>query len=148
MGTFRQIYYHIVFGTKFRELSVLPEIEKPLYNYIWGIVKAHDSKLYQINGMPDHIHIFTDLHPAVLLSKFVKEIKVASNLWLKQSGSCPSFSGWAEGYGAFTCSEQDKDRVIGYIKGQKAHHVTECYEDEYRRLLTEHGISFDEKYLF
>jgi putative transposase len=148
MSTYRQIYYHLVFGTKFREAAIPSETEKPLYNYIFGIAKSLNCKLYQINGMPDHIHILTDLHPSVSLSHFVKEIKVSSSMWMKRSGQYPSFLGWQEGYGSFTCSENERDRIIGYIKGQKAHHVTESFEEEYRRLLQEHHISFEEKYLF
>ena len=148
MSTYRQIYYHLVFGTKFRESSINSADEKQLYNYMWGIVKAQKCKLYQINGMPDHVHLLTDLHPSMSLSNFVKEIKVSSSMWMKKSGLFPSFMGWQEGYGSFTCSENERDRIIGYIKGQKLHHSTETFEEEYRRLLQEHHINFEEKYLF
>ncbi len=148
MSTYRQIYYHLVFGTKFRESSINPADEKQLYNYMWGIVKAQKCKLYQINGMPDHVHLLTDLHPSISLSNFVKEIKVSSSMWMKKTGFFPSFLGWQEGYGSFTCSENERDRIIGYIKGQKQHHTTESFEEEYRRLLQEHHINFEEKYLF
>ena len=148
MSTYRQIYYHLVFGTKFSESSINPAAEKQLYNYMWCIVKAQKCKLYQINGMPDHVHLLTDLHPSISLSNFVKEIKVSSSMWMKKSGFFPSFLGWQEGYGSFTCSENERDRIIGYIKGQKLHHSTETFEEEYRRLLLEHHINFEEKYLF
>ena len=38
--------------------------------------------------------------------------------------------------------------VINYIKNQKEHHKNKTFEQEYRELLIEHGIEFDEKYLF
>jgi hypothetical protein len=34
MGTFKQIYLHLVFGTKYREPVILEEHEKELYRYI------------------------------------------------------------------------------------------------------------------
>ena len=37
--------------------------------------------------------------------------------------------------------------IIDYIKNQKVHHQTETFLDEYKRLLVENGIEFDEKYL-
>jgi hypothetical protein len=37
--------------------------------------------------------------------------------------------------------------IIGYIKKQKEHHRKETFYDEYKRLLTEHNVEFDEKYL-
>jgi len=37
--------------------------------------------------------------------------------------------------------------LIEYIKDQAAHHRTESLLDEYRRLLRENGVQFDERYL-
>jgi hypothetical protein len=36
--------------------------------------------------------------------------------------------------------------LIEYIKGQMEHHRRETFLDEYRRMLTENGIVFDERY--
>ena len=49
--------------------------------------------------------------------------------------------------GAFTYSNKEKNAIIDYIKNQKEHHKIETFNDEYKRLLTEHEIEFDEKYL-
>jgi REP element-mobilizing transposase RayT len=97
--------------------------------------------------MEDHIHIMSDLHPTICLSDFIKDIKVSSNRWMKESGKFPSFESWQEGYAAFTYSTNEKDRIIQYIKNQKEHHKTETFEAEYKRLLIENGIEFDAKYL-
>ncbi|KPH13166.1 IS200/IS605 family transposase [Chryseobacterium sp. ERMR1:04] len=148
MSTFRQIYYQIVFSTKHRKPVLNMENEDQLYKYIWGIVKNKKCTLYRINGMPDHIHLFTDLHPSVSLSSFVKDIKVSSNLWIKQSGLFPDFEEWQNGYGAFTYSEREKDMIINYIKNQKEHHENESFEIEYKNLLQSNGVEFDEKYLW
>lgn len=148
MASYRKIYYHIVFCTKNREAVIPPSAEKKLFNYIWGIVKSKNCRLYQINGMADHIHILLDLHPSLSLSNFIKDLKVSSSIWLKEEGSFPLFKGWQEGYGAFTCSEMGKNVIIRYIKNQKVHHRLEKYEEEYRRLLKEHDIVFKEEHLF
>ncbi len=147
MNTFRQIYYQIVFSTKNRKPSLTATHENELYKYIWGIINNHKCKLYRINSMPDHIHIFSDLHPAICLSDYIKDIKIASNLWMKESGKFPTFSEWQEGYGAFTYSTREKDIIINYVKNQKKNHQTETFIDEYKRLLVENEIEFDEKYL-
>ena len=36
--------------------------------------------------------------------------------------------------------------IINYVKKQKQHHHTESYFEEYKRLLVENEIEFDEKY--
>jgi putative transposase len=120
--------------------------KEDLYKYIWGIVKNKNCKLYRINGMPDHIHLLTDLHPSISLADFVKEVKVASSIWLKQNENFPKFEAWAEGYGAFTISQKEKERVMDYIKNQEKHHKEFSFADEYRNLLKEFDVEIDEKY--
>ena len=147
MSSYKQIYYQIVFGTKYRQPTIAEEYCDELYKYIWGVIKNKNCKLYRINGIEDHIHIFSDLHPSIALADYVKDIKVASSLWMKEAGKFPDFLGWQEGYGAFTYSIREKDMIINYIKKQKEHHKTETFYDEYKRLLIESGVEFDEKYL-
>ena len=118
----RQIFYQIVFGTKNREASIADAHSEELYKYIWGTLKNKNCKLYRINGMEDHIHIFSDLHPSVSLADYIKDIKISSNLWMKGSGKFPKFKGWQDSYGAFTYSIKEKDTIINYVKNQKEHH--------------------------
>lgn len=147
MSSYRQVFYQIVFGTKFRKPTISQQHGEELYKYIWGIIKNKNCHLFRINGIEDHIHIMSDLHPSICLSDYVKDIKVASSIWMKGSGKFPGFEGWQDGYGAFTYSIREKDMIINYIKNQKEHHQTESFYDEYKRLLIENGVVFDEKYL-
>lgn len=147
MSSYRQIYYHIVFGTKYSQPAIAEAHCEELYKYISGVIESKKSKLYRINSVEDHIHVLTDLHPSVSLADFVKDIKVSTSIWMKESGKFPSFTGWQEGYGAFTCSVRSRDRIIDYIKNQKEHHKKKSFIDEYKGLLTEHEIEFDERYL-
>lgn len=77
----------------------------------------------------------------------IKDIKVASSLWMKKSGNYHAFKGWAEGYAAITISIKEKEAVIKYIKNQREHHKKVSFIDEYRKILISSGIKFDEKYL-
>ncbi len=147
MSTFRQIYYQIVFGTKYREPTLSDSYCNDLYGYISGLLQNKKCTPYQINGIEDHIHIFCDLHPTIALSDFVKDIKVASSLWIKGTGNFPDFIGWQDGYGAFTYSIREKDMIIGYVTKQKEHHRKETFPVEFKRLLRENGVEFDERYL-
>ena len=136
----------MVFCTENRERTIPLENTESLYKYIWGIVKNTNTKLYRINGTEDHIHMLTDLHPSVSLATFMQKVKTASSAWMKQTSDFPQFRGWAEGYAALTYSWKDKDPVIEYIKNQRQHHKTTNFMDEYRALLTEHGVEVDERY--
>ena len=139
--SYTKIFYHIVLRTKRSEKSISQSNVSSLYKFIWGIIKNKNGKLYRINGMEDHIHILSDLHPSVSLADYVKSIKVATSLWMKQSEDFPLSRGWSEGYGAFTYSVNEKERVISYIKRQQEHHQNESAGDEWKRLLKEHELS-------
>jgi putative transposase len=147
ISSYRQIFYQIVFGTKNRKPTIAEPHCEELYKYIFGVIKNHNCKLYQINGVEDHIHIFSDLHSSIALANYIKDIKVSSSLWMKESGKFPDFEGWQDGSGAFTYSIKERDVVINYVKNQKEHHKSENFYDEYKRLLIENGIEFDERYL-
>lgn len=147
MATYTQIIYHIVFSTKHRERVLIPSRRDDLFRYVWGIIKNKQGHLYRIGGVEDHVHILSSLHPTVALADFVKTIKVASALWIKDERVFPEFGHWQDGYGAFTHSIREKDGLIDYIKGREEHHRHESFMDEYKRLLTEAGVEFDEKYL-
>ena len=148
MNSYRQILYHIVFCTYNRENTIPLEQQEALYKYIWGIITNRKGVVYQINGMENHIHILSDLHPTVALADFIKEIKTASNFWMKQTGKYPEFIHWSEGYCALTYTYRDKAMIVNYIKNQKKHHRHVAFEEEYRDLLEENGVEFDEQYIF
>ena len=147
MSTFTQIYYHIVFSTKNRKRVLDAADRDALFRYIWGIIKNRKGYLYRINGTEDHIHIFTSLHPTLCLADLVKTVKVSGSQWMKNEGTCPAFSHWQDGYGAFTHSHAEKDALIAYIIGQEEHHKKMTFEDELKKLLGEAGVEYDERYL-
>ena len=146
MPSYRQILYHIVFRTKYGKSCLVEEFSSELYAYITGIIKNKNCFHYQINGIEDHIHILSDLHPSIALADYLRDIKTSSSIWLKQTGKFPEFEGWADGYAALTYGWKDKDVIVNYIKNQKKHHKSENFEDELRRLLKEFGIEVNEKY--
>ena len=146
MSSYRQILYHTIFRTK-NSAPVLPlEHTDELYKYIWGVIRAKNCALYRINGMQEHTHLLTDLHPDLALADFMRDIKTASSLLLKTNPRFPLFDGWAAGYAALTYAWRDKDMITAYIKNQREHHKTVSFMDEYRQLLEEHGIKIDKRH--
>lgn len=147
MSTYTQILYQIVFSTKNRDATLTAVNRNELFKYIWGILKNKKCHLYRIGGVEDHLHIVTHLHPGVALASLVKDIKLASSEYIKTNNLFPEFSGWQDGYGAFTYSYEAKDRLIEYVKKQEEHHRKKSFREEYIELLKEHAIEFDEKFL-
>jgi putative transposase len=146
-NTFTQIYYHVVFSTKDRQRVLFEERRKDLYSYIWGIHRNLGCRLHRIGGVEDHVHILVSIPTTLSMADYVKEVKTGSSKWIKSENVFPDFVGWQDGYGAFTISKDETPALIEYINHQAEHHRTVSFLDEYKRLLSEAGISFDERYL-
>ena len=147
MATYTQILYHIVYGTKNHNGTLDLEHHDELCRYAAGILRNKNCFVYKIGGYTDHLHILTELHPTIALADLVKDIKLATSKWIKTKKIFPQFEGWQDGYGAFTCSWKNKDRIINYILNQVEHHRHKIFREEYIAMLQQVGIEFDEKYL-
>ena len=89
MGTYTQIIYQIVIGTRYREKVLTKNNREELFKFINGILQNKKCVLYQVNGVEDHIHIVTHIHPTVALSSLVKDIKLACSLYIKENNLFP-----------------------------------------------------------
>jgi len=146
MSTYTRILYHIVFGTKDR-LPVLADSRRDdLFKYMNGVIKNSHCRPIWTNGVRDHVHSLLSLHPTVALADLLKDIKVASSIWVKDNKVLPNFVGWQEGYGAFTYSLRDEPELIAYLKRQEEHHRRVSFEEEYKKLLLDAGVKIDERY--
>jgi REP element-mobilizing transposase RayT len=146
-NTYTQIVYHIVFSTKNRQPAIKTDRRDDFYAYVWGIHKKLKCHLYRIGGIEDHVHILVALHPTLSLAEYIEKIKTGSTNWIRRERVYPGWPGWQDGYGAFTVSWKDRDAVIDYIKNQAAHHEKVEWLDEYRALLEQNGVAYEERYL-
>lgn len=148
MSTYAQLLYQIVFSTKNRNPVLIKSNRIELFKYIRGIFESKKCLLYQINGVEDHLHILTGVHPSISVSNLVKDIKIASSRFIQDNNLFPAFKGWQVGYGAFTYHINSKEALSFYIEDQEEHHKKISFREEYIALMKEHNIEFEEKYLF
>ena len=55
---------------------------------------------------------------------------------------------WQRGYGMFSVSQSNVEQVKNYVEHQRENHAKLSFQDELRAILTKHGASFDERYLW
>jgi REP element-mobilizing transposase RayT len=147
-GTFSQIYIQIVFAVKNRDGLISPKWEKELYKYITGIVQNKNQKMIAINGTQDHIHILIGMKPSCCLSDLVREIKKASNSFIKEQKFTNFKFEWQEGFGAFSYNQSALTNVIEYINNQKTHHKKKNFKEEYLGFLRTFDVEYKDEYLF
>jgi REP element-mobilizing transposase RayT len=93
----------------------------------------------------DHVHILAKLRPDRSVSQILSDVKSRTSGWVhRHIPQLPAFA-WQTGYGAFTVSQSQVERVRQYIKDQEAHHQKMPFQDELRRLLRAHGVEIAEE---
>ena len=147
-NTFSQIYLQFVFAVKGRQSLIPKQHKEELHKYITALVQARKAKMLAVHCMPDHIHLFVGFKPSVLISDFVKEIKVESNEFIKQKKWLNGNFAWQEGYGVFSYGHSQIDRVCKYVLNQEEHHKKKTFRQEYLDFLEKFSVPFNELYLF
>ena len=142
-----QFYTHIVFHTKNNMKFIRKEIEDELYSYLGGILRNYKSIPLQIGGTSDHVHMLCTLPKTMTPADLVEEVKKSSSKWIKTKGSRYSKFYWQDGYGGFSVGWSQVNMVKNYIRNQKQHHRKVQFIDEYKSLLDDYGISYEERYL-
>ncbi len=147
-STFSQIYLQFVFAVQGRKCLIPKEHKVELHKYITALVQARKAKMLAIHCMPDHTHLFVGYKPSVLISDFIKEIKVQSNEFITSKKWIRGNFNWQEGYGVFSYGHSQIDRVCKYILNQEAHHKNKTFKEEYHEFLQKFAVPYDERYLF
>jgi len=147
-NTFTQIHIHAVFAVQNRMSLINQSWQERLYKYIIAIIQKHGHKVLAIGGMPDHIHILFGFRPTQTLSALVQEVKRDSSEWVNKERLVYGKFNWQEGYGAFSYSKSHIPKVINYIETQAEHHTEKTFLEEYKKVLADFGLDFDEKYIF
>ena len=146
--TYSQIYIHIIFAVQKRQYLLQKAWQQEVYKYITEIISSKGQKLIAINGMEDHIHIFVGLKPDYKVSDLVRDIKNNSTKFINSKNWLPFNFAWQKGYGAFSYSQSQVEKVYYYILNQEIHHSKKSFKEEYLEVLRRFNVEYNEKYIF
>ncbi|HEY4481908.1 MAG TPA: IS200/IS605 family transposase [Candidatus Brocadiaceae bacterium] len=143
-----QNYLHIIFGTKYRRPLIYPPYEDELYNYLGGTCNKLDCQSIKVGGYLNHVHILCMLSKKIALMKLLEKLKASSSKWMKSNDPALDNFYWQDGYGAFSVNPAQVDIVARYITNQHEHHKKVDFQDEYRGILKEYNMEYDERYIW
>jgi len=139
---------HIVFSTKNRYPFIHPPVEAKLYSYMASICNSLECKTIIIGGYVDHVHILCYVSKKIALMTLLEKVKSHSSKWIKTQGDAYKNFYWQEGYAGFAVDRRGIARVKNYILNQHEHHSRKKFKKEYRQLLVDHNVDFDEKFIW
>ncbi len=143
-----KLYVHLTFSTKRREPLLLAPLRVQVHAYLATVLTNSDSPTIEVGGTSDHVHALFRLSKNRSLAAMAEEIKTSSSKWIKTQGRALASFHWQSGYGSFSVSPADVDKVAEYVAQQETHHRAVTFQEECRRLLESHGIEFDERYVW
>lgn len=147
-NTYTQIHVQLIFAVQNR-ISLIQDLwKKQLNKYITGIVQNHQHKMIVINGMPDHLHLVIGMRPTQSIAELLLEIKRDSSKWINNNKLVKGKFQWQDGYGAFSYAKSALPYLIDYVQNQAIHHRKKTFLNEYKELLREFEVEYDERYLF
>lgn len=147
-NTYSRVVLHIVFAVRFGETLIDSGFRDELQKVMTGLIQHRSQNLLAIYCMPDHTHLLISYWPSISISELVMQIKVASAFRINDNRLTKRLFRWQNGYGVISCDARRLDGIMHYIHNQEEHHRKKKFLSEYRELLRDNGIDFDEKYLF
>lgn len=145
-STQTSIHFHLVFSTKNRLPLITDDWRDDLYGYLGGIIKNQKGTCpggwWNRRSCP-YAGGSNTITPTRL---FIRELKTGSSGWARREKN-PQFS-WQKGYGGFTVSATNLEKVKNYIHNQEIHHKRMTFQEEYVELLKISGIEYDEEHLW
>jgi REP element-mobilizing transposase RayT len=147
-NTYHQIYLQTVFAVKYREAVIDTKWKNNLFGVIGNLINETKCKNIIINGVEDHVHCLIGLKPVVSVSELIKTVKAKSSKYINDHQLTPKRFEWQEGYGVFSYSQSQLDKVYKYILNQEAHHKKQSFREEYLEFLKNFKIEYDEQYIF
>jgi putative transposase len=94
--------------------------------------------------MPNHSHLLFLLPATMSLASAINTSKRNSSRFMHERGL--AFR-WQNGYGAFSVSPSQLDKVTAYIRNQREHHKKVTFEEEFLARLKKAGVPYDPKYV-
>ncbi len=149
MASHHQLIYHIVFSTKERRpLLRDDDFREDVWRYMSGTVCNLEGEALRVGGYFDHAHLLVRIPAKIAVADFVRQLKASTSKHINDGKESILKFHWQDGYGAFSVSRSKVNDVAAYIDRQMEHHRERTFQDEYLKMLADHEIEYDPKYLW
>ena len=126
------VWIPIIWATKNRERILHNEKGKQLFDFLINKGIELDVRFEKLHIQPEHVHALINLPSDQTLAKFMNMIKGGSSYWLNNHAFQAKFS-WQKGYGAYSVSASQLEKVKHYIANQHEHHKRLSFSEEYEK---------------
>ena len=141
-NTYSQIYLQFVFAVKYKRAVIDKSWKSELQSVMGHLINEANCKTLIVNGVEDHMHCLVGMKPAVSPSELMKRVKAKSSKYINDNKLTKERFEWQRGFGVFSYSKNDVNRVYKYIERQEEHHKKQTFKTEYLKLLKEFEVEY------
>ncbi|WP_184662758.1 IS200/IS605 family transposase [Texcoconibacillus texcoconensis] len=114
--------FHIIFCPKYRRKVLVDDVAEDLIKTLHQIAEEKEVTIKSLEVMPDHVHMFIEFDPRLMLHKVIKDFKGISSRILREKhphlkSRLPNL--WTRSYFSCTVGHISEETVQEYIKNQK-----------------------------
>ena len=121
---YSRLLYHVVWTTKNRQPVIDDGMVMPIQHAIAETSRELSVNVYAVGVMPDHVHVFAQISPALTVARVIGRWKGASSHAANEHRpSTLKMLAWQSGYGVLSVSQSGFDRVLAYVQNQRARHA-------------------------
>ena len=138
--SYTKMWVHLIWGTKNHNKSLIDrEFRKEVSKHLAKNSKEKNiyMKINYVNS--DHVHALIDLPTNMTIEDASRLLKGESSNWINNNVDFKF--GWGKGYGAFSVSESNLNKVVRYIMNQEEHHRNHSFTEEYNSFLRTYNIN-------
>ena len=120
-----KLTYHLVLVTKYRKKCLSNEMLNRLEEIVKKNYADWEIDLLEFNGEADHIHLLLEMHPNIMPSKFINNLKTVSSRLIRKEFEeelKPYYWKpvlWTRAYCLLTTGGATIDVIREYIKNQE-----------------------------
>ena len=139
---YSRLWTHLIWETLSRERMLDRRAATRTSRFLdsYALKKGIYMKINYVNA--DHTHALIDLPTNLCIEDVIKLLKGSSSHWINQNRIIRGKFFWGRGYGAFSVSHSDVDRVARYIANQEEHHRKHTFGEEYERFVQRYGLEW------
>ena len=140
--SYSRCWLHLIWETLRRE-SMLDKRAAAIASETLSKYSAEKGIYMKINYFnAEHTHALFDLPTNLSIKEVVQLFKGASSHWINEAGLIKGRFAWGRGYGAFSVSHSDVERVAAYIVRQEEHHRKRSFAEEYEEFVRRYGLEW------
>ena len=142
LHSFSNVWLHLIWATNNRDKVLLGNSAEVVSKFLFEYSKQKDIHMRTNFVNSDHVHVLIGFPTGITIEECVKLFKGSSSHFINKERIIPAKFSWGRGYGVFSVSPSNVEKVTKYIKNQKEHHRVKSFSEEYELFLKKNNINY------